>query len=305
MSENDAKALIKKTVKSHLPKDWLTEMRIMYRLAMETINGIKRTDFVTNLATITTMWAILTIFGVLLRTTLSLANVTNALGSVLEISAYLSASADYRTVASDIKRLDHVRAIKYIPKENAWKELKAVLDVADIENPLPDTLRIEVDKADNIASVYDAVKKQPGISDLNYAKAVAEKLQLFTHAVSAVTIVGVFAIAMLTIIVMNNTIQFVIQLKKDEIEIMRLMGVSDWYIKTPLILQGAIYGFIGATLALIPLNAVEGALLKAHSFFNVASPPLATNTVMFVLFVVAIGCGALGSFMCIRKHLQV
>ena len=105
--------------------------------------------------------------------------------------------------------------------------------------------------------------------------------------------------------VISNTINLAIQSKKTEIEIMRLMGVSNWFIKTPLIAQGAIYGFAGAVLSLIPLNAVQKGLVKVHQFFMIPSPILATNIVVFVLFIVAIGFGALGSYLSIKKHLQV
>ena len=80
----------------------------------------------------------------------------------------------------------------------------------------------------------------------------------------------------------------IIQNKKEEIEIMRLMGVNNWYIKTPLILQGAIYGFAGAIIALIPLKALQVGLHNVHEFFAVPSPMLATNIVILVIFLLSI-----------------
>ena len=93
MSNEDAKTMIKRKVKSHLPKDWLVELRIVYRLAMETINGIKRTGLM-NIAIITTMAAILTIFGALFRSTLSVSAFAKEFGNVLEISAYLKQNSN-------------------------------------------------------------------------------------------------------------------------------------------------------------------------------------------------------------------
>ena len=79
---------IRQKVKSHIPKDWLTEIRITYRILMETAKGISQTGLI-NVAIITTMAAILTIFGVLFRFTLSLSTFASELGNVLEISVYL------------------------------------------------------------------------------------------------------------------------------------------------------------------------------------------------------------------------
>ena len=128
---------------------------------------------------------------------------------------------------------------------------------------------------------------------------------MFNNVVHSITLIVVILVAILTITIINNTIQLVIQSRKEEIEIMRLMGVSNWYIKTPLIMQGAIYGFVGAVISLIPLNAVNNGLVKVHEFFVVPTPLLANNTVILVLFIIAVGFGAGGSLISIKKHLQV
>ena len=87
-------------------------------------------------------------------------------------------------------------------------------------------------------------------------------------------------------------------------EIMRLMGVSNWYIKTPLIMQGALYGFFGAIFALIPFNVVQNMLNNVHKFFMIPSPIYAGNLVMMSMFLFGILFGAGGSFLSIKKHLQ-
>lgn len=301
---NDTKARIKKKVKSHIPKDWLRELRIVYRIALETINGIKRTGWI-NLAIVTTMAAILTIFGALFRTTMSLNTFVNQLGNVLEISVYMSQSADTNKTADKIKTLEHVERVKIIPKEHSWNDLKREIDVPDFENPLPDTLHVKVDKPENITTVFNEIKQYKEVEDLNYAQDIAKKMQMFNNVVHTVMFVVVILVAILTITIINNTIQLVIQSRKEEIEIMRLMGVSNWYIKIPLILQGAIYGFCGALIALLPMNTVDSSLLKVHEFFVVPSPILANNIVILVMFILAVGFGAGGSFLSIKKHLQV
>ena len=130
-------------------------------------------------------------------------------------------------------------------------------------------------------------------------------MQVLNHVVNTTTIFVVIVVAMLTITIINNTIQLVIQSRKDEIEIMRLMGVSNWYIKIPLIMQGAFYGFMGALIALFPLNIVQNMLVNVHKFFMVPSPLLAENIVMVTLLIVGLTFGAGGSLLSIKKHLQV
>ena len=140
---------------------------------------------------------------------------------------------------------------------------------------------------------------------VKYAHELAEKMREVSDISHTATIIILIVSGFLTMFIINNTIQIVIASKRKEIEIMRLMGVSNWYIKIPLILQGAIYGFLGAWISLLPLNAVHSGLLKVHEFFMVPAPVLANNTVILVLFIIAVGFGAGGSLLSIKKHLQV
>ena len=86
---------------------------------------------------------------------------------------------------------------------------------------------------------------------------------------------------------------------------MRLMGVSNWYIKTPLIMQGAFYGFVSSIIAVLPLSWVQGLLMNVHKFFLIPSPAYAQNIVIISLLLIGTAFGASGSFLSIKKHLQV
>ena len=301
---SSSKQNIKKKVKKHIPKDWLTELRIVYRIMMETFNDIKRTGIV-NLVIVTTIAAILTIFGALFRTTLSVSAFAHELGNVLEISVYLKPNADSVAVSRRIKKIEHVQKVKVIPREKSWNELKREIDIPDIDNPLPDTLHVKVDKPENINYVFGKIKTLSVVSDMSYAQELAKKIQFLNQIVNTTTIFVVIIVAILTITIINNTIQLVIQSRKDEIEIMRLMGVSNWYIKIPLIMQGALYGFLGAAFALIPLNIVQNMLNNVHKFFLIPTPLFAGNIVIITMFFLGILFGAGGSFLSIKKHLQV
>lgn len=298
------KKIIKDTVKKHIPQRHLSSIRIMYRICMETIYGIKRTGLV-NIAIIAAMAAILTIFGSLFRTSFSLSSFVDKLGDTFEISVYLKNNVDPVYMSSRIREFQHVKKVAIVTKEQAWEEMNNDIDVSGLENPLPDTLHVTVDDPKNIMAVCDSIKKVSGIENMSYAQEMAKKLQTITTVFNTVTLLVLIAVAMLTIIIINCTIQLVIQSRKDEIEIMRLMGVSNWYIKLPLILQGAIYGFLGVVISLIPLNTVQNALVAFHNFLTVPESPHAMNIVVFCLFLMAIFFSASGSMLSIKKHLQV
>src|SRR5574344_179776 len=124
---NKSKQVIKKEVKKHIPKDWLSDLRIVYRISMEALFDIKRTGIV-NLVIITTMAAILTIFGALFRTALSISSFAQELGSELEISVYLKSSASPQIVKNKIKDISHVEKVKVISKDKSWSDLRREID---------------------------------------------------------------------------------------------------------------------------------------------------------------------------------
>lgn len=301
---NSSKANIKKKVKKHIPKDWLCELRILYRLTKETVSDVCRTGIV-NIIIITTMAAILTIFASFFRTALTISAFAHELGNVLEISVYLKENADANIVKNRVKEFDHVENVNIIPKNTSWTNLKREMDLPDIDNPLPDTLHVKVDKPENIESVFNNIKQLTSVEDMSYAQDLAKKIEALNRVVNMITVFVVIIMGILTITIINNTIQLVIQSRKDEIEIMRLMGVSNWYIRFPLIMQGAFYGFSGALIALIPLNFVQNGLYHMHQFFMIPAPLYAQGFVITVMFAMAILFGAGGSFLCIKKHLQV
>lgn len=301
---DNSRQQLKKQVKKHIPKDWLCELRIAYRIVMEAVNDIKRTGII-NLVIITTMAAILTLFGVLFRFTLSLSTFANELGNVLEISVYLKSNASASIVKDLIKDIKHVKTVTLKTKEESWNSLKQELGLHDISNPLPDTLRVKVDKPDNISEVFNQIKTISGVEDMGYAKELAKKMQVLTNVVNTTMVFVIIISAALTITIINNTIQLVIQSRKEEIEIMRLMGVSNWYIKTPLIMQGAFYGFVSSVIAVLPLNCIQGLLINVHKFFLIPTPAYAQNIVIITLLIIGTAFGAIGSFLSIKKHLQV
>ncbi len=295
---------LKQKVKSHIPKDWMSEIRITYRIIMETVKGITQTGLV-NIAIITTIAAILTIFGSIFRVTLALNSFVNSMGSALEVSAYLSDGVDVNATIDKIRGWEHVKKVTFISKDISWIKLKKEIEVPDITNPLPDTLRIKLDDTKYISDIVDKLKQIEGINDASYAQDLVQKFEMLNTIINTATLVFVVIVCVLTIAIINNTIELVIQSRKEEIEIMRLMGVSNWYIKTPLILQGATYGFLGALVAIIPIDIVQNYIIKMHEFFMISIDPWAQFAVLFSVLTLGVAFSSIGSFMSIKKHLQV
>lgn len=296
---------IRKNIKKRIPKDRLAEIRIMYRLVKEAINDMMRTGVIINVAIIMTMCAILTIFGVFFRLSLSISSFSKELGKVLEISVYLKDNVNMDFASKEIQNYEHVVKVSAIPKQESWDSLKKELSLPDLSNPLPDTLRVSVDSTQNVDALCLKLKSSSLVEDISYASDLAEKINKANNIISHLILLIVVAIAVLTITIINNTILLVIQSRKEEIEIMRLMGVSNWYIRFPLLLQGAFYGFTGALLSVPLIYIVHHYLLNLHKFFYIPGTSYTLNLVITTVFLIGIVFCCGGSFWCIKKHLQV
>jgi cell division transport system permease protein len=281
-----------------------TEFRIIFRIIMETLKGLRRTGLM-NIVIISTMAAILSIFGCMFRTSLGIQNFVQSLGSTLEISVYLKPSADPQEVTQHIFGIGNIKKIKIIPKEQAWKDLKNQMDVPDIKNPLPDTLHVSIRDQNEVEQVVTRIKQVRGVEGVQYAQELARKLQKVGDVTNFATFVVLIFLGGLTLFIISNTIHLVIQARKQEIEIMRMMGVNNWYIKAPYIFQGAFYGLGGALISLIPLNVLQGYLDKFFNFFQVGAPTINSNIVILTVLMMGIIVGSSGSIISIRKYLRV
>ena len=280
------------------------ELRIFSRIIGETYKGIKRTRWM-NLVIITTMAAILSIFGCLFRSSLFIANFVNELGNSMEVSIYLKPGKNPATVKEDILKFKNIKSIKIITKQEAWKGLKSQMDIPEINNPLPDTLRVKLVERSEIDEFIKNVKKMSAVEEVQYAKQLADQISTAGYYANIAALIIIIILGGLTFFIINNTIHLVIESRKQEIEIMLMMGVSNWYIKAPYILQGAFYGFWAGTLAVIPLLVLSFYLKKLADFFYIDYLFLNTNIVVLSIIMVGITVGAIGSMISVRKYLKV
>lgn len=239
----------------------MRQIRILRRVATETGLGLKRSG-VSSWLVVSILAIALTIFGGILQFTMTLKNIVNSWGSQLEISAYVKDDYDPRQVAKAISKMTEVKMVEIVPKQVAWEEMQSSFKVAALDNPLPNTLHIHVNDAEDVEPTAKKLKTLNGVEHLRYPLKVARNINRFRQFLEAAGLVITAALSGATLMVIGNTIQLVIQGRQREIEILSLMGVSPWFIKGPLILQGATYGAAAASVAIAIIFAVHAYLDK-------------------------------------------
>ena len=234
-----------------------------------------------------------------------------------QISLFLDLAIEPEAVASIRQRLaEHPDIAKYrfVGRDTAWEELKSnsgIGSVADLEqNPLPDALFVEPKARDpvSIERLHQELQKLPGVAvaqlDATWIKRLYAVLEL---ARKAVLILGtLLGFALLAII--GNTIRLQVVTQRDEIEVAKLIGATDSFIRRPFLYAGAFYGLGGGIAALF-------FLLVITSIFNTSVAEIATlyNSDFsldflepfssLVLLVLAALLGWMGSYVAVNRSL--
>lgn len=226
----------------------MRQLRILKRVAVETALGVKRSGW-SNWLVISILAIALTIFGGVLQVTVAMKDIVSSWGSQLEISAYLKDGANASEVARVCSQIPEVQVVEIVPKEVAWAEMQANFKVAAVSNPLPNTLHVKLANAAAVEKTAAQLKSLDGVEHIRYPLKVARNLNRFRQFLEIAGGVITAALAAATLTVIGNTIHLVIEGRQREIEILSLMGVNPWYIKGPLVLQGAAYGCAAALVA--------------------------------------------------------
>ncbi|OGK23413.1 hypothetical protein A3A46_03125 [Candidatus Roizmanbacteria bacterium RIFCSPLOWO2_01_FULL_37_13] len=164
-----------------------------------------------------------------------------------------------------------ILSIKYISKNEAYKIYKEL----NKDNPLllemvssdilPASLEIFAKKPSYLPELADFLKKQPGVDEVNFQKDILDRLLTLTDILRKTTIVFFIFLIFLSILVLVTTTLFKIALKKDEIELLKLLGASNFYIKKPFLLEAVLFGFTASAGSYLIILAL---LLYFKPFFD-------------------------------------
>jgi len=184
----------------------------------------------------------------------SIKQISQNLDTQLEFSVYLLDSATPSEIAKSISEIKEVDKVEIITKQIAWQRFKERFNFDDKSgNPLPNTLHVNIRRPQDLDTVVNQVKKLSGIEQISYAPELFNDLDKIRSVLFSFGVLITLILAAGTITIVSNTIQLVIKSKSLDIEILRLVGVDDWFIRGPFIFHGIFYGIASAIVAFIPL----------------------------------------------------
>ena len=218
-------------------------------------------------------------------------------------------------------RVDYVGKVQYVSKQQAYQEQKRKYpDAYELlgSNPLPDTFRVTPDKPDDALKLRDALSPStpgggrtvidPAIDSVKNSKDETQKILVATRVVKLTTGLLATLLIIASVLLVSNTIRLSLFSRRREVEVMKLVGATDWFIRWPFVIEGMLLGGLGGLVAILLLLVGKIALLDplVNEFSLLAAPStIHFSMLVAVLLTAAVAVSALGSGLSLRRFLRV
>jgi cell division transport system permease protein len=225
-----------------------------------------------------------------------------------------ASQAQINAVNAKIQSFPETKTVVFVSKEQALERMKAKypeLVKNLVDNPLPDAFEVTPKDADMVDELAARLSPLPaGVEKVDYAQKKTERILSVTNVIKYIFLLGSVILLIASTILIANTIRLSIFSRRREVEVMKLVGASNWFVRGPFMLEGVICGLIGAIAAIILLIlAKEIALpvIEGHSstFSEEDVHALSFPLTALILVVVALAVGAAGSGITLRRFLRV
>jgi cell division transport system permease protein len=288
----------------------------------EALRGLRRSSAPALAALLTVLLTAL-VLGVFIPIVQATTGTANEVRSRVVVDVYVSDSATGERTAELRRALmntPNVESVEFISKAEALaraedKNPKAFKEGAELlgSNPLPASFRVSPEDPDRIQEIVDALAPngRPRLADIDEVRNREEETDKILSATGLVkgltaTLAGLLVLASVALVA--NTIRLSIFARRREVEVMKLVGATNWFIRWPFVIEGIIVGFFGGLLAVLLLTVAKETLIDplSEDFALLAAPdtidfPLLAALLMLACVVVS----ALGSGITLRRFLRV
>lgn len=292
--------------------------RIVIRSIRDAFKSVFR-NFSLSMASIMCATITLTVVFVSILLAVNVNNATTLLKDELNIVVYLEKDVTGEQIDEITNKLKDNKKVKNVEakSKNDWKNeitaknstYKAIFEYYD-NNPLLDTLVVQLHDVKDLESMTDEINAMEYVDEANYFKETVNNLVKAFDIIEKIALVIMIALVFVTAFLITNTIKLTIYSRREEIEIMRLVGASNMAIKLPFVFEGFVIGVLGSIIPIILCiysyiilySASNGRVME---IISLVSP---YNIVFYIaLVVLALGAliGMIGSLNAVRKYLKI
>lgn len=292
--------------------------RTFWRHIKESFKSIKRNGWMT-VAAVSAVAVTLLLVGSFIAILMNVNKLATDVEEDVSVRVYIDLAAeeeDQEALQQNLEELDEVEQVVFSSRDD---ELSQVIGSYGDEfglfdgddNPLYDVFIVNTAAPEVTSDVADQAEEMNYVADVNYGGATADRLFEVMATVRNVGAVIIVALIFTAVFLIANTIRITIFSRRTEIEIMKLVGATNWFIRWPFLIEGALIGFIGA---LIPVSIISYIYLSGFdtimtylsgTYFALLAPNPFLVQLVVLLLTIGVVIGSVGSSLSIRKFLKV
>ncbi len=293
----------------------LNSLRYIFR---ETFYSVKRNLWL-SVASVLTVMVSLVILGFSAFLLINASNLAKTFESKLDIFIFMqigTTSQQLQDTQFQIEKLPEVASVKLVPKEQALIDMGKtmsgeqgnLLENLGGINPLPDKFTVKVKEAQDVPRLAGQLAL-PGVDKVRYGQGYVEQLLKFTQWLRWVGIGAITAFSVASMVLISINIKMNVFSRRREIQIMKLVGASNSFVRWPFFIEGLILGLVGGGLAVVIVGFVYQ-WLAMYISANITFLPVVQNNLLFWqiiagLLLSGMAMGAIGSAISLRKFLRV
>ncbi len=221
-------------------------------------------------------------------------------------------------IGKEINAIDGLKKVEFESKSDALKKMKERWGehgylLEDLEkNPLPNSYIIYLNNIEDSEEVVEKIKTINNIDEVKFHKDIIDKLISMTNFIRLVGLIIIVILVSISVFIIGNTIKLTVAARSREINIMKYVGATNWFIRWPFFIEGTLLGLLGSVFALVIIfftyNYVYGvATTKLYVILTAYLTPVSQvlDNLLLIFIVLGSGIGALGSISSMKKYLKV
>jgi len=296
-------------------------IRILGRGIADSFKGVFR-NFSLSMASISCITITLILVGFSIIMSYNVNSFTKSIEKDLTIVVFVdreATNAETDNVGKKINTLSNIDKVEFVSKEETKRAMvkesevfKSIMNQYDEKtNPLQDSFLVKVKEIDGIGETAKKIENIEKVNLVKYGEGSVEELVKIFDMVKKVSYISVVALILVTAFLIGNTIKITIQSRSKEIEIMRLVGASNAFIKQPFFFEGIFLGILGSIIPIVSLSygynylydKLGGQLFTA--IIKLTTPDMLLYNTSLIILGVGVVVGAFGSFSAVRKYLKI
>lgn len=293
-------------------------IRTFFRHLLESIKSLKRNGWMT-IASVSAVTITLTLVGIFMAVIMNATKLASDIESNVDVSVFVdigTKEADLDNLEKELKYMNHVTSVTFSSRDDELKKIQKAMGSAwklfeGDSNPLYDVFIVSADTPQNTKDISKKAAKLDNVFKADYGGTSSDKIFGLADTVKTWGLAAAVLLLFVAMFLISNTIRITIMSRQREIQIMRLVGAKNSYIRWPFFLEGGWIGLLGAVVPVLVMvfgyrqafQMVNPSLLR--SGYSLLTPDTFTWQICLLMIVVGVFIGSVGSIMSMRRFLKI